>query len=401
MNNQPSYSESSSDDIISNALSIPDIRYELIGLFHPYYAQSLCRLNKDFCQSCDDLKYEILRTWVYPDKSLNDLHNEYPNLIFNHVVELALVYNPIPESVKYYDYYTLFYHACRTKQEDPTIYLRNSKDVLGGSNNLHMDEEGLILWICYKFNRVDVISRLLKEDNYFSKWEKDRGLILIDMISIKEGKKPRYKGDPSTRNRWSMESDFRSYYPMFSFEECIEIITIAATFKDDHMGLVFDYFAHNSRFLGSLLRGMATILGEQKVYEIVNKYLPSRSNEIVTQDYMSYSTANELGIGEDNAIKYRNTPTLAVNHIPEIDLGVYYITSGRFDLYVKWLGNGNSLPNNIKDKFFGMNEFGYTSFNKSLIDRRCTDRTKKMPYRISPDRVYYRRTKDMLNLIFY
>lgn len=89
-----------------------EIDYQIIRNLHPYYVSELyCGLNKRSLNVCLSSKYELLQIWVYPEKSGNSLRSEFPNLTFNDLLHLCLFYNPIPESVKYYDRLSLFYQA--------------------------------------------------------------------------------------------------------------------------------------------------------------------------------------------------------------------------------------------------------------------------------------------------
>ena len=106
--------------------SIPELNYVVISAMHPYYMNGYCKASMYTIEECEDNKYWLLQKWVWPDKSVGEIQQALPNIKFSHVVELVLVYNPIPESLQYYDGITLFYHSCRIGNPDSVRYLNSA-----------------------------------------------------------------------------------------------------------------------------------------------------------------------------------------------------------------------------------------------------------------------------------
>lgn len=104
-------------------MNIPDINYEIIRKLHPYYSKGFCTLNKINVEVCKEAIYELLHIWAYPQLSIRDIRTKYPNINYNDVVNICLFYNPIPESLLYFDPYSCFYYACLRKQEKAADYI--------------------------------------------------------------------------------------------------------------------------------------------------------------------------------------------------------------------------------------------------------------------------------------
>lgn len=140
-------------------MEVSEINLEIIKSSHPYYASTLCNSSKYYKELCDYGVYDLLQIWCKPKWSVKKLRDKLPNINFSDAVKLSLAYYPIPESVGYYDRLTLFYHACKRNQPNPDTYLEGN--YLANEN---------VLFICYKYNRLDVLERL--ERRFVSWFEK-------------------------------------------------------------------------------------------------------------------------------------------------------------------------------------------------------------------------------------
>ena len=137
-------------------MDILDINYNILSRIHPYYLVNYlltCKSNKLLCEQ---LKYNFLREWVINEK-LDDIYLLLPQVSFRDIVELSLFYSPIPESIGKFDRNSLFYSACKHKYYNPEYYLGEEISIPSVS------------WACYKFNRIDIIERLIYTYNNCSK----------------------------------------------------------------------------------------------------------------------------------------------------------------------------------------------------------------------------------------
>lgn len=128
----------------------------IFGNNHPYYI-NYCYTSQGNLSLCNEYVYQLYRKWCEPGKSLEEIQEILPNLTFPDLVELSLVYYPIPESIGKYDSLTLFYYACESGQNNPTLYL-------DGKANIPASK---LISICLAFNRTELLPQL-RDLNYIS-----------------------------------------------------------------------------------------------------------------------------------------------------------------------------------------------------------------------------------------
>lgn len=355
-----------------------DIDYIIRSKLHPYYNLGYCSSNLELKERCESNKYYMLKEWVYPDFSTSALQEKFPNLTYNDVVELALVYNPIPESVKFYDRYTLFYHACRIGQEDPVTYLRINE-------RYYQDIDVLTIgWICYKFNDAASLVTIINDSGIdYMKDERIRRLVyFVNMINMKNGKELTYNTRIILRG-YIVDDDFAATimncWGMFTNIELIEAVIIMRQAHVDPRNSLYRYVINENS-------SMSTDY-EEEFKRIVNK-TPSRVLEELLNKHRIQRIKKRFarpgillppglfkgGIrlpkdisSRDNKFNYYlfgtlvRKPEIVEECIDYSDLGLYYITSGNFAAYNVWKSEGNKLP---EEGITGSNEFGYMSMNK-------------------------------------
>lgn len=335
-------------------MDIPEINYKIISYLHPYYLQTYCLSNKELTNKCDSYLYDLLQIWVMPDKSTRDISLYFPNITLKQVVDLALVYYPIPESVGKYDLYTLLYHACRTNQSDLS-YLFNGYMI----DRITWDSRGsgakIIGWIAYKFGRIDVL------DSFYQIWSLYKYGPQLNtfqnMIMIKLGGKAARIGQPITNS----PHFFSGLEILLSPEEILESIIVAhlarCITKGDNYYLM-DYLTgftkvtppaletdirlhyllkeYNNYML--LVGTLVNSVGINKLDEIIVKYYPTY---IPTKSDRIYPNYPELLTGrEGSTLWYYNHP----EYTEDIEKFIaYYLTSGDYIRYIHALNSGAKL----------------------------------------------------------
>jgi hypothetical protein len=210
-----------------------EINFEIIKGSHPYYAQKLCATDKIMLKYCETNKYEILQLWCYPFLSTKELMIRLPNVTWKQIVEMSLMFHPLPESIGKWDPITLFYYACKEGQNDPNQYLVDSEKYLLGYNYLP-------LWIIYKFNRLDLLKNNQRES-------------YIDLlIKVKLNLSYDLSDYGLTREKYDLESSHifppmvKSLYnfcgTLFTYEEYLELLVIISKFvKDSTIHTIIKY----------------------------------------------------------------------------------------------------------------------------------------------------------------
>lgn len=347
-----------------------DINYEIIRNQHPYYSNNLCLTNSLTKTQCERNKYEVLQLWVLPNLSISEIKELLPNIKFSHVVELALVYNPIPESKNYYDYLTLFYHACRVGNLNPLSYLYKDMIVVNLEN---------VCYTAYKFSRIDIIDKLMNmklnaidtDDNYYLHARLE---VFHNMINIKLGKKPIY---PLT-NVDIILQDYNT--TLFTLEELAELVVISH--KVGAMQETRDIFpilmtGENPETIYrpdiDIVNTLIDELGVDKIVKIIQKYYPEYNPRVTRIDYeTSYPFSSYL---KTNSIIVPIPEKL--QSYSDSDKLVYFITSGNFIAYVDYrsrgakittLTKGTPFSNNIYERRRSLNVYLYKKMKETWGD---------------------------------
>lgn len=340
-------------------MNVVDINYEIIRKSHPYYNIGYCESSKLTSYVCDDSKYELLHIWVYPELNILSLKAKFPNIHYRDVVELALVYNPIPESIKYYDRYTCFYYSCLRKHTHPEIYL------LFEENEEYLHDNS-VLWICYKFLRMDVLEVILKQ--FTDREENEEVLAHIEMfanmISLKQGGELIYDKNPYD------SLDIANRAVMFTYTELIEIFVILSlcNTEEDYYGYLLgrerpDTPEELKNYL--FVNTVAAQVNKQEIQSIISVYYP----DVIIPSDVKYVSDGSLALGIEviGPVSLHKHPELIDKCIPIQYRGVYYITSGRIDDYINWRGN-NELDK-VNSLYYGVNNFGDCTCNYELADK--------------------------------
>lgn len=372
-----------------------DINYQLLKQQHPYYSSGLCSSSRFINETCEESKYDLLQVWVYPELSISQIKDKFPRISFDDVVKLSLVYNPIPESSQYYDNLTLFYHSCKMNQENPQIfldkilldsnrpknkvnetpdslyakYLELSKPAKSLNKRKDTNEELTrsysvsVCMICYKFNRKDVLS-FFTSNKYFD--------ITLQMLNAKDGK------EFKTMKRWDTfvsESDFERIQ-ILNAEEMLEFITIYGLIYKDGSAILNIIKKH---YYSSLIN----VIGKDKSESIVSKYVPnfelSEAEYPFEPNLIKYSRLSEyipVQVGICTIGQALFVLGAIEKVIPKEYLGIFYSTSGKFDLYFNWLKEngdinekwlGKELDNESPVNMFICNNiYGFVSRNRFL-----------------------------------
>jgi len=360
---------------------IPDIGYEIAKQAHPYYLNNFCLTTKNNV-TCERNKYYILKTWVAPEYSLQELKERFPNLTFNDVVELALVYSPIPESLDYYDRYTLFLHALENNQSDAIDYIleKQSDDETSFIISKELHYPIMILYACYKFERDDILEELLSLPNadYYEQWYEHINAIR-EAIKVKTGQKHGRLIESPTMifNRLLRVGE------LFTAYEIIEAIIIFGGVLniDDFLGIYMDLFEEapeqqTTREYYDYIKAstIASLLSRSEIEGLLRKYINSNINFdhkfrrnkdaiVVLKDYNN--TIDKY------AYYYNGGNVNVIETIPEDMKGIYYITKGDFLSYIAWKERGNEIPDEfiLKSEYEEVNEFGLSSIGPGLLGK--------------------------------
>jgi len=364
---------------VSYALSIPEIFEAIFGNTHPYYLYSLFRVNKEMRNIIESKRYNFLKNWCYPDSSLEELYNKFPLIRFSHMLEISLVYYPIPESICYYDRYTLMYHSVKS------------------GNNWWLDNfdecdykfQQTFLWIAYKFNRSDIFNILNIRNKFVSVIGSFDLYKLISYISqmlyVKNGWEIKDE-DQCWKCHSTVEISLCRNQVLFTPEEWFETLIISKKVDYD-MGklnrnytgiihqpspilniIVYCHCDNTVKEYYDLVESIAEKLGFDKLKAISDKY----GHFMFRSHPSTHYSRNKDWVGNSNNIsirKLRDNPEL----IDKVAGGskcklMYYIASGKFDLYIQAKSEGITIEN-MNSKLFRccMNDFGYRTSNWYLL----------------------------------
>lgn len=342
-------------------MNIPDINYEIIRKLHPYYNLGFCSINKINLKICQEAMYELLHIWSYPQLSIRQIKSKYPKLDYNDVVNICLLYNPIPESLLYFDPYSCFYYACLRKQTIVSNYILLNNEYLYDNS---------VLWICYRFLRLDVLETIL-ESKSLNNDEEDllhseiisNLKLFINMVRLKLKLDVIYPRDNDNI------LDIMERALMFNNEELIELFTLSQVVSS--IGLYFPYLlgepTPEDPYELKIYRFVNTVASKvplETINSIVKTYIPN-----INVPPISYvkDGSFELGTGILGPVALYKDHSYIDKCIPINDRGLYYLTSGLIGEYRSWLRDGYNI-NKIDEKYYGINPFGDLTLDTKLID---------------------------------
>jgi hypothetical protein len=368
-----------------------DIYEEILSKQHPYYYVGYCQSNNEVRRGCEHNKYTLLKKWCFPHISRDEIRVMLPNINYSDVVKLSLVYNPISESTKYYDWLTIFYHSCLAGQSHPEIFYRENQDTFTS-----------VLMICYKFNRVDVLNSLA---NSLAEEIKDEYPEVDDYMSL----------SPEERMDVKVDEHMRTADKLINYETIhfvIDLIKLRTTGSNlqtytqdvethltiNDMSFVSNLFEPEELFELFIMMSLrlvmysgiidrmdigfgatfVAVLGRDKVISIASKYYPN-----FVLDERNYKADSKI-LRDTCLSKYLPVSSEATTSqllfssglekrvFPNNVLGNYYITSGKFTEYVNWSKDNKLEKSNIADV---NNVYGFLSNNLelSLITRNSLD----------------------------
>lgn len=349
----------------------PEINYNIIKLSHPYYADKFCEANRNE-ELCELSKYDMIQLWITPQLSIREIKERFPYVTYKEVAKAALAYYPIPESIGEYDPVTLFYNSCRTNQDNAYDYIslyypESTKD---SSSSYYIDN--IIVWTCYKFNRLDIFEKVVKYirlKRYSLKHYKS----LENLLRIKSNLKliSGYSGI-----NWN---DFMNASYMFTKEELLDVI-IAASKVEIEMQIsrsqnALDYLlTGEERFLEGFpifryfILTLASMLGKKTVLSIINKYYPDLTipEGVKYTDKSSQISFSLIGSDFSNIMIMQQNPKLMKDLINIAELGTFYCSTGMFLDYENWKKSDNKLGKfNIND-IRTISVWGLVALNKDL-----------------------------------
>jgi len=371
-------------------MDIYDINYRILQQQHPYYSAALCETNVFIRESCEESKYDLLQLWCFPEKSVKELKDLYPNLTFGDVIEMSLVYHPIPESRGKYDDLTLFYHSCRIRQAEPTIFI--PQIILEDSEVSYA-----IMFICYKYNRIDALEYW--RDNASVKGLDDFFNIMINTIRSKLGI-TKYEDLIYLPTSYYSSQDIMRSSMLFDKEELLELCLNLANGGSYYMEITFgtrndpagaEFFTGLDTFIDTLVAN----IGNDRALSIIKRYRPNftnienvsiggKSSHIMKLSVLSKDKPFEYNIVKANrdkstklraGLKYLTTAqamfhlSLVEDALTDDQLAMYYITTGRFDKYILWKHTHGSITKAQEEnanRFAAPNLYGIISLNNEL-----------------------------------
>lgn len=336
-------------------MEITDIIEEIVQHLHPYHITLYLTINKKHYQLLREWKYNIVQRWICPLWTLEQAKNMFPILSSKDVVELALFYNPIPESMGKFDNFSLFYHACRTNSTDPTIFCEPDPSDIS-----------VMGWICYKFGRLDVITKLSNMYPNHSEL-----LIIVDIIKLRINPKANV-----VYHHYKIHILFliEAAIYLLDRDELLEVVVIASGLVLNKV--LFNYLLdpNSQQFTEQFLQldevnllvdSLVTIYGWPYIQNIVRKYYPyCNIPQIFPQhngsNHYWKPTSKPKTTNFDHFLHPQQVNALSANQQL-----IFHLTRGD---YISYMILRNSGVEMIVDNstIVGTNNCGYISFNKNF-----------------------------------
>lgn len=257
----------------------------------------------------------------------------YSSTSINENIELSLIYNPIPESLQYYDPLHCLYYALKSCS-DINIFLNNLKDI-------SVKVAIIIGALLFEFKKEDHLLLLSETHKHAFVF---RSILHAYSISFFQAK-PQWNIIPNIYESIIHELSGRDLWKLFAFMTPLNQVFLLGSLT------IVDTIPFG---IGSLpYRQTKKCLGRLRNEELpaakffLNKHFPtfhvnterSASNELVTcnQGLLSLPST-PFSIDEENSYHKAR-----IRELPESQQGMYWIFSGFYDEYVKWKQNGNKF----------------------------------------------------------
>lgn len=154
-----------------------------------------------------------------------------------------------------------------------------------------------------------------------------------------------------TSGSWDLEVMLCKNHCLFTPAEFFELLIINNTENNEYTEAY------------SQMNELAALIDEQIGQ---NEIISLRLNHCYIQDRDKYW----IDLTDHMTVKkVRDNSELVSKVIPKEHLLIYYVTSGRFDLYIKHKLDGLVFPSQIDEEYFGMNNFCYISSMSCLFDK--------------------------------
>lgn len=362
-----------------------DVQMLFVEVNHPYYMKDYFVINKHLWNIYNSSVYNILKKWCYPDYSISKIEEMIPNATIDNAIELSLVYSPIPESVKYWDRITLFYHACRLNYE-----INHCVDIIRRFIN---DSDTIlqhIFWICYKFERRDILSNI--EDimtdfiNFETRDISDK-YIMIELIRSIIKTKLKMPNDYVPVEGVSYVDIFESIVNIsmngfFTYREIVELTVIFqkmglfepeypdAPIYQGYHNLIFGLYNSAADDSEYAIAYSAHQIGNEEIQKILDDYQMEKE---LQYDHSKYPLRNRFALGRF-ILNTELNESYDVIVTPVVEPGydwTNYLVQGNFESYIRY------GKDNIEDSLSGISlselagningKYSKASFNSKLL----------------------------------
>lgn len=326
-----------------DTLSIPELREQIFSYFHPYHLLDFYLVCKDFKAMIDSIKYDLMKK-LFPRQDINP-RREIANLSIFDVAEVSLVLNPISESIRYYDRYTLFYYSCLSKQHAPWGFAT------------HVDST--ILWIAYKFHRTDVLEYFLNNsdpEGSLQRMECDRVNVMIAGLNIKLLRKTPTNIDKCAPVDMKLESSIN----LFSYKEIAEITLIfGGILKCD---LVADFSSMKSNVVNN----------KDSIQAYIERCSGNYIHKLLTRYGFPHTYVERYGY-RGNSGPYDDIENGIAHFMSEYwNTGGYiFAMTGEYYEYIRWKKEGNRVPQEVhlEESVFGRPSIGPSILGKKIANK--------------------------------
>lgn len=338
-----------------------DMQRELIFNSHPYYANSFCSTSKKLLPICEQNKYKFFKEWCFPNMSLTELKKLLSRLTWNDVIKIALLYNPIPESLNYWDSINLAYYAIKNNQEDTNIYLKRAFDT---------SDHFLVSLICYKFDELDILYKFA----FGNRNAHDYAIYMMLNYKLNRNIEPypeNMRNMKSTSFQIELIRFIDSVIPyiintLFTYEDFIEFLIIHDSVFSNNRETNPYYTIINGAYPNYIEETDIFIMDSVQSYGFDNTdkllSLYDKNKEVNRPAYNNFILT---GFNKPLVIRYimRTNSELMKENIPEQYRWIYYLTSGDIINYLSSKPLSYNNQHNLIDKYYGWNESGAKLIN--------------------------------------